>query len=140
MVVTTTLFRPVGLLEWEKILAADRRRFPPRFPFQPIFYPVLNQEYAESIAHDWNTTDEHSGYAGFVTKFAVAIDFVERYEPKTVGMKHHQELWVPAEELNEFNNHIVGQIDVVKAYLGNHYTGPALSSMSIDVQPEPRRE
>jgi hypothetical protein len=43
---TTTLFRPVGQKELELIEAAGWRRFPPRLFWQPIFYPVLTEEYA----------------------------------------------------------------------------------------------
>ena len=52
---TTTLFRPVGQRELELIAEASYRAFPPRLPGQPIFYPVLNEEYATQIARDWNT-------------------------------------------------------------------------------------
>ena len=42
----TTLYRPVGPKELELIAASGYREFPPRLPDQPIFYPVLNEEYA----------------------------------------------------------------------------------------------
>jgi hypothetical protein len=51
----TTLYRPVGRQEYDLIAAADFRRFPPRLPAQPFFYPVTNAEYATQIARDWNT-------------------------------------------------------------------------------------
>ena len=51
----TTLFRPVGPIELDLIRANEYRAFPPRLPGQPIFYPVLNEEYATQIARDWNT-------------------------------------------------------------------------------------
>lgn len=110
-----TLFRPVGPAELELIAAADWRRFPPRLPGQPIFYPVLNLEYARQIARDWNVRE--SG-AGFVTRFAIEAAFVSRYEVRVVGASVHQELWVPAEELEVFNDHIVGVIEVVETYRG----------------------
>jgi hypothetical protein len=47
------------------------REFPPRLAHQPIFYPVTNAEYARQIARDWNTHDEKSGFAGFVTAFSI---------------------------------------------------------------------
>lgn len=112
------LFRPVGLREAELILAADYKAFPPRLPTQPIFYPVLNFAYAEQIARDWNTKDEQSGYAGFVTRFAVVRPYVDQFEEHQVGASMHRELWVPAEELDAFNQHIVGQIEFVAAYYG----------------------
>jgi len=61
---TTILYRPVGRGELELIRASGFREFPPRLPEQPIFYPVLTEEYATQIARDWNTKDERSGFAG----------------------------------------------------------------------------
>ncbi len=43
---TTTLYRPVGPKELALIQASGMKAFPPRLPDQPVFYPVLNQEYA----------------------------------------------------------------------------------------------
>ena len=61
MTETTTLFRPVGKPELDLIRASGVRAFPPRLAQQPIFYPVLNEEYATEIARDWNTKDAASG-------------------------------------------------------------------------------
>jgi hypothetical protein len=113
---TKTLFRPVGPKELTLIRDSDYREFPPRLPEQPIFYPVLNQEYAEQIARDWNSTDGGTGLRGYVTEFTVDADFVGRYDVQTVGARLHQELWVPAEELAELNAHIIGRIRVVAAF------------------------
>jgi hypothetical protein len=49
---TVTLFRPVGHKEWELIAQSGFSAFPPRLPEQPVFYPVLNEVYAEQIARD----------------------------------------------------------------------------------------
>lgn len=46
MMMQRELFRPVGLYELRLIAAGGYRAFPPRLPTQPIFYPVLNLEYA----------------------------------------------------------------------------------------------
>ena len=110
---TITLYRPVGPKELALIEASDFREFPPRLPEQPIFYPVLNEEYATQIARDWNAV-HHGG--GYVTRFEVAAEMLQRYPVKTVGSSLHQELWVPAEELAEFNRHIVGRIEVIAEF------------------------
>jgi len=115
------LYRPVGLNELQLIAQADFKAFPPRLPEQPIFYPVLNFEYAEQIARDWNT--KQSPFAGFVTQFEVEQAYAEKFEIHIVGSRIHQELWVPAEELDEFNQHIIGRIEVVAAYYGDQFTG-----------------
>lgn len=82
-------------------------------PDQPIFYPVTNEQYATQIARDWNV--RHDG-AGFVTRFQVSAQFVERYPEQKVGGTIHTELWVPADELMDFNRNIAGLIDVIAEF------------------------
>ena len=113
-----TLFRPVGAAELELIRASGFRAFPPRLAHQPIFYPVLTESYAHQIARDWNTKDAASGYFGAVTRFEVDAELVQRYSVQTVGASEHQELWVPAGELEAFNAAIVGEIAVIAEYRG----------------------
>jgi hypothetical protein len=110
---TTTLYRPVGPAELALIEASGWKAFPPRLPEQPIFYPVLNLEYARQIARDWNVRE--SG-AGFVTRFEVDAAYLSRFAVQTVGAAIHRELWVPAEELDAFNAHIVGKIEVAEEF------------------------
>jgi hypothetical protein len=115
---TTTLFRPVGVHELELIRTSGFRAFPPRLPEQPIFYPVLTEEYATQIARDWNTKDERSGFAGYVLRFQVRADFLGKHEMHVVGRDEHREYWIPAQELNDFNANIVGKIEVVSEFRG----------------------
>jgi hypothetical protein len=115
------LYRPVGLEELKLIAASNFRAFPPRLPEQPIFYPVLNFEYAEQIARDWNT--KCNSFAGFVTKFEVEDDYVKQFEVRVVGSNIHQELWIPAEDLVEFNRHIIGKITIKATYYGEKFNG-----------------
>jgi len=117
------LYRPVGCQELRLIVEAAFAAFPPRLPHQPIFYPVLHLEYARTIARDWNTQDPASGYAGFVTRFHVDDDFVRRYPVRIAGSSRHEELWVPAEELDDVNRHLEGRIEVIESYAGANYTG-----------------
>lgn len=112
----TTLYRPVGRKELDLIRASGFRRFPPRLPGQPFFYPVLNQEYAVQIARDWNTKDEASGYEGYVLKFHVRTDFLNRYQTHVVGDSTHREYWIAAEDLEQFNRNIEGSVEVVCSF------------------------
>jgi hypothetical protein len=115
---TAVLYRPVGEKELTLIRESGNTRFPPRLPEQPIFYPVLNEEYATQIARDWNA--RHNGNkVGYVTRFRVRKEVLERYEVQTVGGSEHQEYWIPAEELEEFNRNIVGEIEVIAEYRGS---------------------
>ncbi len=110
------LYRPVGPQELALIENSGFRAFPPRLAEQPIFYPVLKFAYAEQIARDWNSTRADTDYRGFVAAFEVDDAYVARFERRVVGGAHHVELWVQAEDLAEFNNHIIGQIEVVARY------------------------
>ncbi len=117
----TTLYRPIGLKELQLIIDLKFKAFPPRLEWQPIFYPILNQDYAEQIASKWNTNDEFSGYCGIVTKFDLSTDYLQKYTVHNVGGFMHNELWIPAEELDEFNGQIIGQIELIKLFLGNNF-------------------
>lgn len=113
---TVTLYRPVGQKELDLIAESGYRRFPPRLPQQPIFYPVLNEEYATQIACDWNTTDDASGQVGYVTRFAVSAAYLQRHAVHQAGGKIHLEYWIPADELDEFNANITGPIEVIARF------------------------
>jgi len=125
------LYRPVGLAELKLIAASGYKEFPPRLPEQPIFYPVLNFEYAEQIARDWNTKPD--SFAGFVTRFDVGDDYVAKFDVKVVGGRTHEELWVPAEELAEFNRHIAA-IEVVASYYGDRFVGELDPTTKLPVE------
>jgi len=113
MVDAITLWRPVGPKELELIREAGMRAFPSRLPEQPIFYPVLSEEYAIKIARDWNVP---ASGAGYVTRFKVCSDFLSRYEIHEAGGRDHSEYWIPAEDLDAFNAAIVGEIEVVRSF------------------------
>lgn len=125
---TLTLFRPVGLKEYDLIREANMNAYPPRLEFQPIFYPVLNRDYAAQIAREWNTKDEASDYVGIVTRFEVDAEYASQFERKVVGNSTHEELWVPAEDLEEFNAHIAGDIEVIEVFYGDKYEGPEIEA------------
>jgi hypothetical protein len=110
---TVTLYRPVGQGELDLIAATGFRRFPPRLPEQPIFYPVCNEEYATEIAERWNARETGAGY---VTRFSVLASHLANFERQVVGSRHHEEYWIPAEELEAFNEAIVGEIEVVRTF------------------------
>jgi hypothetical protein len=110
---TQTLFRPVNQVELDLIAASGWKKFPPRLPEQPIFYPVIELEYARQISIQWNVPAYGSGY---VTAFDVDSEYLKRFPVQTVGGRIHTELWVPAEDLEEFNSNIVGPIRLVEKH------------------------
>lgn len=112
----STLYRPVGQAEFELVCASWFRSFPPRLPHQPIFYPVLSEQYATQIARDWNTKDETSGFVGYVLRFRVRTEFLTHYEIHIVGSSEYREYWIPAEDVQKLNENIVGSIEVISEF------------------------
>ncbi len=122
---TKTLYRPVGEKEMVLIIENNFRKFPPRLKWQPVFYPVLDENYASEIAEKWNTRDEAGNFLGFVTRFDVLEDELKKYPTQNVGAKNHNELWIPSEDLETFNQAVVGNIEVIKAFVGDDFRKPA---------------
>ena len=110
---TLLLYRLVNQTELDLIAASDWLEFPPRLPEQPIFYPVLNEQYAAQIARAWNVPYYGVGY---VLRFTVDADYAAQFPVQNVDGREHDELWVPAEELAEFNRQIVGRIEVISIF------------------------
>jgi hypothetical protein len=112
---TTTLWRPVGPHELRLVEGSGWREWPPRLPDQPIFYPVLNEAYATQIAREWNVP---ASGAGHVTRFRVETSFARRYPTRRAGGEHILELWIPAEDVADLNDHLVGTIELTGTYTG----------------------
>jgi hypothetical protein len=110
---TVTLWRPTGPRELALVEQSGWKAWPPRLPEQPIFYPVTTEEYAIKIARDWNVPSSGSGY---VTRFDVRKDYLDKFDVQLAGGRDHAEYWIPAEELDEFNAAIVGAIEVTRTY------------------------
>ena len=110
---TIIMYRPIGKKELELLECSGFRRWPPRLPEQPIFYPVTNECYAKEITTKWNVKADGVGY---VTRFRVNREFISRFKIEQVGSTHHTEWWIPAEQLEELNDNIVGLIEVIGEY------------------------
>lgn len=107
---TVTLFRPCNQAELDLVAESGYAAWPPRLATQPIFYPVTNLEYAREV-NAWNLQQFGRGY---ILRFEVLKEFMDRYELQTVGAAHHTEWWIPAEDLDALNRAIVGRIEILE--------------------------
>jgi hypothetical protein len=112
-ITTVTLYRPTGPEELALVRDSGNKKWPPRLPEQPIFYPVTNVEYAIQIARDWNVP---ASGAGYVTRFEVSKSFMDNYPVQTVGGAIHTEWWIPAEDVELMNANIVGEIELIHSF------------------------
>ncbi|WP_229117241.1 hypothetical protein [Enemella dayhoffiae] len=113
---TTTLWRPCNDAELAIVAESGWQRCPPRLDWQPIFYPVLNEDYATELAQEIQVPAHGVGH---VTRFEVETSYLDRYDVQRVGGDTILEYWIPAEDLEEFNDHIVGLIRVVATHRGD---------------------
>jgi hypothetical protein len=115
------LYRPMNIEELRLVYEMGMKGFPPRKPDQPIFYPVLNLEYANEISERWNA--ESQSASGYVARVTLEHTYGSQFEPHKVGGPQHVELWVPSEELLRFNKHISSPIVVVSAHYRENFQG-----------------
>jgi len=110
---TTVMCRPIGPGEYELLVQNGFTFWPARLPGQPIFYPVTNVEYARQITREWNVPAYGRGW---VTEFTVRTSFASKYQIQKVGGMIHTEWWIPAEDLDELNQNIIGKIRVTEEW------------------------
>lgn len=109
----TTLYRPVGPVQLQHIVASGWQSFPNRKVRQRYFYPMLHESFAHRVAQDWNVRNSGVGY---VTRFKVRRTFLEHYPVYIVGGPEHKEYRIEAEQLAMLNENIVGRIEVIGVY------------------------
>ena len=106
----TILFHALGSDELELIKRSGWTQFPSRSREEPLFYPILTEEYATQVAKEAYV--EVDG-VGWVIKSAVSTDFVRKYDVQQIGASYQREYWIPAAELADLNRHLVGPIEVL---------------------------
>ncbi|MBD2714289.1 ADP-ribosylation/crystallin J1 [Microvirga sp. STR05] len=107
------LYRPVNQQELDLIAASGWLEFPPGVPEQTPFYLVPEEHHDTRLADDWQSSSRDAGY---LLRFAVDAEYAATFPVQNVGLREHNELWVPAEELPEFNRQIMGQIEVIAVF------------------------
>ena len=113
---TTVLYRPVGQKELDLIEKSGFRTFPPHLKGRPNFNFLLNEEYATFIARECNANDAFSGYTGYVLRLSVRTDFVAQFAIRKEGSAIALEYGIPADQIMQFNENIVGMIELITRY------------------------
>lgn len=93
------------------IAASGWQEFPPRQPEQPNFCPMLQEAYAVQLAHSWDSSNAGVAY---VLRFAVDAEYAACFPVRSsIGGLEQQAFCVPAEEMPDFNQQLLGQIEIV---------------------------
>lgn len=43
-------------------------------------------------------------------------EYIAKFDVQTVGSHYHQEFWIPAEDIEEFNKNITGKIETIHEF------------------------
>ena len=110
---TTTLWRPVGPDELRLIEQSGMRAFPPRLPEQPIFYPVLSEEYAVKIARDWNVPATAPATS---RAFACNAAFLRHTKSKRRADRRIESTGSPRKIFPRSMQLLVGEIEIIATF------------------------
>ena len=113
---TIVLYRPAGQNELDLIKKTGFRSFPLHLEGLPIFNFLLNEEYATFIARECNANDAFFGYTGYVLRLSVRSDFVAQFAIWKEDSAIALEYGIPADRIMQFNESIVGMIELIARY------------------------
>lgn len=113
-----TMYRPVGPDELTLIKDSGFREFPPPLSAAANFlWVVTSVDYAHEIAEGWLACREGSAV---VVEFSVHKDFITRNQNRMRSDARGSVLWIPREDIDDFNLHLLGDI---RCHLAAHHRG-----------------
>lgn len=109
------LYRPLRADEYRAVEALDFKGFPPARADQPLFSVLLSEEGAVQIASRMRLakTSESTVY---VVSFAVDDAYIRQFPVHKGVSREREALWIPAEELEILNQHLIGKIQVISMF------------------------
>jgi hypothetical protein len=114
---TLALFVALCPQQLAALIRADWRRIEPGRGGEHFIYLKLNQRYAEMMARQWELPLHGSGY---VARIVLPQNVLSHYDLETVAYDEHLEYRVPVCELEHINAALVGEVQVVAAFLEQH--------------------
>jgi hypothetical protein len=118
---TTALYRALGQKELDLIEKSGFKAFPPYLEGQPTFNFLLNEQHARFIASEINANKASSAYTGYVLRLYVRSDFVAQFEIRKDVSDPALEYEIPTDRIAQFNENIVGEIELVARYTNRSY-------------------
>lgn len=109
------LYRPMNAKEYHELEARRFQGFPPRKEEQPLFTVLLSEEDAYQIAKHMRISKGIDNRV-YVVGFLVEDAYIRQF-PVHRG---RQALWIPADEVNILNQHLIGDIRVLASYEIDH--------------------
>lgn len=109
------LYRPLSEEEYRAVEQLQFKGFPPREQGQPLFTALLSQEGATLIARRMRFEKQPRNMV-YVVSFMVEDSYIRQYPVQHADQRDSRALWVPAEEVDCLNQHLVGDIRLVAKF------------------------
>ena len=109
------LYRPLNANEYHEVEARSFRAFPPRAAEQPLFTALLSEEGASQIARHMRIAKECDNTV-YVVKFLVDDAYIRQFLVQHIQERNRRALWIPADEVEILNQHLIGDICVLASY------------------------
>lgn len=109
------LYRPLNAEEYRGIEARSFRGFPPRSGEQQLFTALLSEEGASQIAKHMRVAKDSENIV-YVVSFLVEDAYIRQFPVQHAEVRERRALWLPAEEVDILNQHLIGNIRVIASY------------------------
>lgn len=116
------LYRPLCADEYHEIEALKFQGFPPRSGEQPLFTALLSQEGASQIAKHMKVAKQTEPTV-YVVSFLVDDAYIRQFPVQHTEDRNRRALWIPADEMDILNQHLIGGIRVLASYEVNRDDG-----------------
>ena len=110
------LYRPVSAEDFAAIEKMEFNGFPPRGDGQQLFAALLSQEGASQIARRMRVDKQTSGDTAYVVGFLVEDAYIRQFAVQQSEEPERRALWIPAEEIDILNQHLIGKIRVLDTF------------------------
>ena len=109
------LYRPLDAEEYQALKERSFHGFPPRTGEQPIFTALLSEEGATQIARHMRISKQ-TDHTVYVVCFLVDDAYIRQFPVQHAHERDRRALWIPAEELDILNQHLIGDVRVLASY------------------------
>ena len=110
------LYRPISADEYAALKEKDFSGFPPRDAGQPLLTALLSQEGASQIARHMRVDKQTEDNTVYVVGFLVEDPYIRQFPVQHAGETDRRALWIPAEEVEILNQHLIGKIRVLEQF------------------------
>ena len=109
------LYRPLSAEEYRAVEEKGFTGFPPRSEEQPLFTALLSEEGATQIARHMRISKTAENLI-YVVSFLVDDAYIRQFPVQHANERNRRALWIPADEVDILNQHLIGKIRLIASY------------------------